>query len=221
MSELNNIIAIDGPAASGKGTLARSLADTLDFAYMDTGALYRLVGFTVLERGGDPANSDEAVEAAHFCRDFFDPNLLENPALRLDESGQAASKVAVVPQVREALLDLQKGFAVRPGASYKGAILDGRDIGTVICPEAPVKLFISASDEVRAQRRTKELQSKGIEVTYGAVLKDMRERDARDAARAAAPMKPADDAIAIDTSDLTPAEILDKALGIVKERLSL
>ncbi|MBX2833333.1 MAG: (d)CMP kinase [Micavibrio sp.] len=216
-----NIVAIDGPAASGKGTLARKVADKIGFAYLDTGALYRFVAHTVMQRFGDPSDKNDAIEAAEFCRDFFDPSLLDNPDLRLDEAGQAASKVAVVPKVRTALLDLQRNFAVNPGAGFKGAILDGRDIGTVICPDAPVKLFVTASDEVRAERRTKELQSKGISVTKAAVLKDMRERDARDAARDTAPMKPADDAITIDSSDLTPAEMLDKALDIIKERLSL
>ncbi len=213
------VVAIDGPAASGKGTLARKLAGALGFAYLDTGMLYRMVGFTVLERMGDPSDRDDAVQAAEFLRDYFAPDLLDNPRLRDDDCGQAASKVAVVPQVREALLALQRSFAENPGQAYSGAILDGRDIGTVICPEAPVKLYITASDEVRAGRRLKELQSRGLDVTKTAVLKDMRERDARDKDRKVAPMKPAQDAIVIDSSDLGAAEMLDKALGIVKERL--
>lgn len=213
------VIAIDGPAASGKGTLARSLAKELGFAYLDTGALYRMVGYTVLERGDDPADKDACVEAAEFLRDYFDPELLTNPDLRNDETGSAASKAAAIPAVRKALLDLQRNFAKNPGNAYKGAILDGRDIGTVICPEAPAKLYITAGVEVRAERRLKELQSKGIEATYGAVLKDMRERDARDAGREAAPMKPADDAIIIDSSHLNAAEMLEKALKEVTERL--
>lgn len=135
--------------------------------------------------------------------------------------GGGASKVAAIPSVRAALLDLQRDFAAHPGEGFEGAVLDGRDIGTVICPQAPVKLFVTASDEVRAERRTKELQSKGISVTKAAVLKDMCERDARDASRTEAPMKPADDAILIDSSHLDPAEMLDKALKIVQERLSL
>jgi cytidylate kinase len=199
--------------------LARKVAAALEFAYMDTGALYRMVGYTVLERDGDPGEADEARDAAEFLRDYFSPDLLANPKLREDACGQAASKVAVVPAVRSALLDLQKSFAKSPGATFKGAILDGRDIGTVVCPDAPVKLYITASDEVRAERRLKELQSKGLEVTYDTVLKDMRERDARDMAREAAPMKPAADAITIDSSDLGPDEMLDKALSVIKERL--
>jgi cytidylate kinase len=214
------IIAIDGPAASGKGTLARALAQKLGYAFLDTGALYRMVGYTVLERGGDPGDKLEATEAAEFLRDYFDPSLLDNPALRKDEAGNAASKVAVVPGVRKALLELQRAFAKNPPNAAAGAVLDGRDIGTVVCPEASVKLYITASSEIRAQRRLKELQSKKIETTYGAVLKDMRERDARDASREAAPMKPAEDAIVIDSSNVSAAEMLEKALEIINERLA-
>lgn len=209
---MKKIIAIDGPSASGKGTLSRGLADKLNFAHLDTGALYRLVAYTVLERGGDPADKNEAIVAAEFCRDYFSPALLENPDLRLDSTGQAASKVAVVPQVRKALLDLQKNFAANPGSAYDGAVLDGRDIGTVICPEAPLKLYITASDTIRAERRMKELQSKGLDVTYSAVLEDMRARDARDSAREAAPLKAASDAVTIDSSDLNADEMLELAL---------
>lgn len=213
------VIAIDGPAASGKGTLSKSLAKALNFGHLDTGALYRLVGFTVLERGGDPAEKEDAIEAAEFLRDYFDPVLLDNPTLREDECGQAASKVAVVPQVRAALLDLQKNFALNPGKAYVGAVLDGRDIGTVIVPDAPLKLFVTASVEIRSERRLKELQSKGLDVTKATVLKDMRERDARDEGRKSAPMKPAEDAIIIDSSDLGPEEMLETALNLAKERL--
>lgn len=209
---MKKIIAIDGPSASGKGTLSRGLAEKLNFAHMDTGALYRLVGYTILQRGGEPSDKNEAIEAAEFCRDYFSPDLLNNTDLRLDETGQAASKVAVVPKVRKALLDLQKNFAANPGAGYEGAVLDGRDIGTVICPDAPLKLFVTASEEVRAERRTKELQSKGLDVTYIAVLEDMRARDARDSAREAAPMKAASDAVTIDSSDLNADQMLALAL---------
>ncbi len=218
---LKAVIAIDGPAASGKGTLARSLAQKLDFGFLDTGALYRAVACAMLAQGQDPDDPEEAGRAAQALRDAFSPALLENPALRLDETGRAASKIAVVPAVRQALFDLQRNFAASPGNGFRGAILDGRDIGTVICPEAPLKLFITASTEIRAERRLKELQSKGIEATYEAVLKDMRERDARDAARQAAPMKPAEDAVIIDSSALSAAEMLEKALDIARERLGL
>ncbi|MGB0720029.1 MAG: (d)CMP kinase [Bdellovibrionales bacterium] len=219
------IIAIDGPAASGKGTLSKALAKHLDFAHLDTGALYRAVAYTVLERGGDPADHQEAIEAAEFLRDYFASQILEKPELRHDDTGQAASKVASVPKVREALLQLQRNFAQNPPKPCKGAVLDGRDIGTVICPDAPLKLFITAKTEIRAQRRLKELQSKdlqrgGVSVTYEAVLKDMQERDARDAGRKAAPMKPADDAVIIDSSDLTAEQMLEKAIKIANDRLS-
>ena len=215
------VIAIDGPAASGKGTLARTLAKHLNFAHLDTGALYRMVGYTVLERLGDPADADEAIEAAEFLRDYFAPDLLENPKLKSDVVGQAASKVASVPKVRDALLGLQKNFAQNPGDAFEGAILDGRDVGTVICPDAQVKLFITAEIDVRAQRRLKELQSRNISATYEAVLKDMRERDARDASRKAAPMKPADDAIVLETSALNAEEMFEKAAALIKDRLKI
>lgn len=218
---LKAVIAIDGPAASGKGTLARSLAQSLNFAFLDTGALYRAVACAMLSEGKNPDSPEEAAHAAQTLRDEFSPALLEDPALRSDETGRAASKIAAVPAVRQALFDLQRNFAANPGEGFKGAILDGRDIGTVICPNAPLKFFVTASMEVRAERRLKELQSRGIEATYEAVLKDMRERDARDTAREAAPMKPADDAIIIDSSHLSAAEMLEKALGITRERLGL
>lgn len=215
------MIAIDGPAASGKGTLARSLARELGFGFLDTGALYRAVACAMLEAGRSPEDAQEAGRAAQALRDAFSPAFLENPALRTDETGRAASKIAAVPAVRQALFDLQRDFAANPGESFGGAILDGRDIGTVICPDAPLKLFVTASMEIRAERRLKELQSRGIEATYEAVLTDMRERDARDAAREAAPMKPAEDAVIMDSSALSAAEMLEKALYIAKERLGL
>lgn len=208
------IIAIDGPAASGKGTLARTLAARLGFAHMDTGALYRAVALEVLHEGGDPAHEASAVAAAKTFS--ARPNLMEllaSEALRSDVIAGAASQVAAFGGVREALLSLQRNFASNPPAWAKGAVLDGRDIGTRICPEAPLKLFITARDEIRAQRRRKELHSKGILVTYEAVLEDMRARDARDQSRKAAPLKPAPDAFVIDSSDLNPAQLLELALS--------
>lgn len=221
----HNIIAIDGPAASGKGTLARHLAAHLNFAHMDTGALYRAVGYEVLRAGGNPENENHAERAAETLRDKImaaagPDQILGNTELRSDEAGQAASKVAAIQSVRDTLFHLQRDFAFFPGEGYEGAVLDGRDIGTVICPEAPVKLYIEASLQVRAQRRLKELQSKGISVTSGAVLEDMRLRDERDANRQTAPMKPAEDAIVLDTSDLSADEVFDKALNIVERSLS-
>lgn len=215
---MTKIIAIDGPAASGKGSLARKLAGELGYAHLDTGALYRLVGWQVLEAGGDPADEKTALNVAEGLSGTLNPEILQNPALRTDEAGSAASKVAAYASVRTALIDFQKDFAKNPPNNAPGAVLDGRDIGTVICPEADVKLFITADVEARANRRLKELQSKGIEATYGAVLADMRERDARDSGREAAPMKPADDAFVIDTTSMSEANVLAEALSLVHGR---
>ena len=215
----NPVIAIDGPAASGKGTLARKIAAKMGYAYLDTGALYRTVAKHVLDQGRDPSIAANAIDAANWLQENVTPELLANPAIRTDEVSVAAAKVADVPAVRQALLDLQRNFAQNPGITYKGAVLDGRDIGTVICPAAQVKLFVIADVAVRAERRLKELQSKGIAATYEAVLKDMRERDARDAGREAAPMKPAEDAVTLDSSALGPDEVLEKALAVIAEKL--
>ena len=221
-----NIIAIDGPAASGKGTLARALAEKLNFAYLDTGALYRATAFEVLNAGLSVKDDNDARDGAQILvkkiENAGDPNeILGNATLREDKIGQEASVIAAYPRVREVLNDLQRNFAKNPGKSFSGAILDGRDIGTVICPDAPLKFYITAETEIRAERRLKELQSKGLAVTYEAVLDDMRERDARDAGRNAAPMKPANDAIVIDSSHLDAGKMLEKALGFAKERLNL
>ena len=218
MSEIPYIIAIDGPAASGKGTLARALAENLNFAHMDTGALYRAVGYEVLQSGGSPSDENDALAAcASLAKKITNPETLSNPDLRTDDSGNAASQVAVIQSVRDALLQMQRDFAQSPGKSYKGAVLDGRDIGTIVCPQAQIKLYVTANMEIRAERRMKELQSKGIPVTYEAVLEDMRARDARDTGRKAAPLKPAEDAIIIDTSDLSQDEALAKALEYAKK----
>ncbi len=203
------IIAIDGPAASGKGTLARRLAKQLGWPHMDTGLLYRAVGYDHMVNGTEPVVAAQALAAD------FSPKILENPELRSDETGQAASKIAVIPEVRQALLMLQKDFANTPQSGSGGVILDGRDTGTVIAPEADFKFFVTASLEVRAERRAKELQSKGISVTYEAVLTDMRARDDRDASRSSAPMKAAQDAIVIDSSDLSIEAMVEKALQII------
>ncbi len=216
---MNKIIAIDGPAASGKGTLSRALADKLNFAQLDTGALYRAVGFEVLEAGGSPEDEVAALEGCKILERKLQNNQkpLDNPKLRLDETGSAASKVAAIQSVRDALMDLQRNFAKAPGSSFDGAILDGRDIGTVICPEAPLKLYITANDEIRAKRRMKELQSKGLDVTYKAVLEEMRARDARDREREVAPLKPAADAVTIDSSDKSADEMLEIALNYARK----
>ena len=220
------IIAVDGPAASGKGTLARKLAEKLDFAYMDTGVLYRAVAFEVIDTGLSFKDKRDTIDAAQNLlkklQNAPDPNkILSNPRLRDDDIGQGASKVAAIPEIRQILKDMQRDFAENPGDGVKGAVLDGRDIGTVICPDADLKLFVTAKVEVRAKRRLKELQSKGITATYGDVLDDMLERDSRDVQRKDAPMTRADDAIVINNSDRNAEETFEMALKIVNERLNL
>lgn len=212
------IIAIDGPAASGKGTLARKLAKHLNYAYLDTGALYRTVAKLVLDAGLDPASEEDATDAALTLKRILSPELLADPSIRNDEVGNAAAYVAALPGVRQALLDLQRDFAKNPPNQTLGAVLDGRDIGTVICPDADVKLYVFADPEIRARRRAKELQSKGLEATYEAVLADMRARDARDAGRKGAPLKPADDAVMLDTTKLSEEQVFKQALDLIKAR---
>jgi len=208
------IVAIDGPAAAGKGTLARRIAADLNLAYLDTGLLYRATGRAVLDQGGDPQDVAQATQAAQSLQ----AEMLDNPALRLDETAQAASHVAAIPAVRSALLDFQRRFAATPPKGYHGAVLDGRDIGTVVCPDAPVKLFVSASTEIRAKRRLKELQERGVEAIYEQVLQDMIDRDARDTERANAPLKAAVDAITLDTSELGIEQVIDQAKAIIAEK---
>lgn len=195
-------VAIDGPAAAGKGTISKGVAAHFGFAHLDTGLLYRAVGRRTLQ-GDEPVAAARALTADE----------LEQGDLRTAEIAQAASKVAVIPDVRAALVDFQRAFARRAG----GAVLDGRDIGTVICPEAEVKLFVTASAEVRAERRFLELSAKGADVTREQVLADVRERDARDSERSTAPMKPADDAVLLDTSDLSIQDALSHAIGQIEK----
>ena len=210
------IIAIDGPAASGKGTIAKRLAKELDYAHMDTGALYRLVGMHVLQASRNPENEDEALSAAQELKSCFTPDMTENEDIRDDDVGQAASQVGQFQSVRDVLFQLQVDFAQNPPDGKAGAVLDGRDIGTVIAPNADVKLFITASTEVRAERRTKELRSKGQEVSFEDILKDMKRRDERDSERDAAPMIAASDAVTIDTSEMSAEEAFQKAMEIAK-----
>ena len=205
------IIAIDGPAAAGKGTLARRLAQHLNLAYLDTGLIYRAVGKKVLIVGADPEDAAAAEAEARAMR----PEDLQLEGLRTDEVAQAASKVSTVPGVRAALLEFQRDFAAYPPDGKAGAVLDGRDIGTVVCPEAPHKLFVTASMEVRAERRVKELQDRGLEAIYARVFEDMKERDARDSERAVSPLEPAKDARTLDTSDLDADQVFQAALHII------
>jgi cytidylate kinase len=189
-------VAIDGPAAAGKGTISRAVADRFGFAHLDTGALYRAVGV----KGGDPVVAAQTLM----------PEDLAREDLRTLEAGQAASRVAVIPQVRAALLEFQRRFARREG----GAVLDGRDIGTVICPEAEVKLYVTASPEIRAHRRWLELGG-----DEGEVLAQVKDRDARDMGRADAPLRPAEGAVQIDTSTMTIDEAVARAIALVAARL--
>lgn len=201
------VVAIDGPAAAGKGTLAERLAVHLCLPYLDTGLLYRTIGKLMAERGYDLDDGDLAGQFA----EALDPADLKRPDLRGREAGELASRVAVHPQVRAALVDFQRNFA----ATAPGAVLDGRDIGTVICPKADVKIFVTASPEVRARRRTDELAAKGRDVDYDRILAEVKERDARDSNRVTAPLKPADDAVLLDTSSLDRDGAFARALEIV------
>jgi cytidylate kinase len=212
---MNLVIAIDGPAAAGKGTLARRLAAHYDLAYLDSGSLYRGTALTLLRQGLTLPNEAAAVAAAKALR----PELLADPELRAEATGALASKVAAIPAVRAALLAWQRSFAAAPPGGKKGAVLDGRDIGTVVLPDAMVKFWIIASDEARALRRHKELQAKGEASIYAQVLEDMRERDARDTARATAPMKPAADAEIIDTSALDADQVFQRARDYIDRKV--
>lgn len=208
------IVAIDGPAAAGKGTLARRVSEHLGYAYLDTGKIYRAVGLAVVRSGGDPANGAQAADVAR----RLDVAWLSDPDLVLDYAGVAASKVAVHPQVRSALLDFQRSFADAPPNGAKGAVLDGRDIGTTVCPHADVKVFVTASAEVRAHRRFLELKEKNLDVKESAVLQDLIERDERDRTRATAPLLPAHDAVVLDTSDLTADGAFEALLDILAQK---
>lgn len=194
------MIAVDGPAAAGKGTIARALARHFGYHFLDTGSLYRMVGLAVLETGGDPNDRRAAIAAAQ----ALDPSRFAGGDLRTESVAAAASTVAVIPEVRAALLDFQRSFAKR----LPGAVLDGRDIGTVVCPDADVKLFITASAAVRAKRRQIELGA----ASYDDVLAEIRARDERDSRRATAPLVPASDAIIIDTSGLSIDEAIAAAV---------
>ncbi len=201
------IIAIDGPAASGKGTLAKRIAAHFGLHHLDTGLLYRAVARDVQRLG---AALDDAERAAAAAR-ALDPAELDDPDLRKPGAGEAASIVARIPQVRAALLEFQRSFARRP----PGAVLDGRDIGTAVCPDADVKIYVTATPEVRAERRYLEMQGRGEAATYEGVLADIRRRDQRDASRDTAPMRSADDAFLLDTSNLDIEAAFDTAVGVI------
>jgi cytidylate kinase len=203
------IIAVDGLTASGKGTIAKALAAHLGLPHLDTGLLYRAVGRQVFLDGGDPDDAGDALAACSFPE-----GLLLDPELRSEVSGGLASRVSVHHSVREALYERQRAFATQPG----GAVLDGRDIGTVIAPDAEVKLYVTARLDARAQRRWKEMHARGDPRTLEQITEDLRRRDERDRTRAESPLRPAEDAVLIDTSDLSVSAAIDLAKRIVEDR---
>lgn len=210
------VVAIDGPAASGKGTLARRLAERFTLAHLDSGRLYRATALLVLEAGADPADPGAAQAAAH----RIDPPLLADPRLSDERITRASAIVAAIPAVRAALLQRQHDFAAQPPKPARGAVVDGRDIGTVVCPDAAVKLFVTASIEARAERRVKELRERGATAIYGDVLRDMKERDARDSLRRVAPLAAAPDAVIIDTTRLDADQVFVRAADIITRALA-
>ncbi len=200
------IIAVDGPTASGKGTIAKALGRHFGLPHLDTGLLYRAVGYQVMVNGGDPDSAGDALAACAFPEE-----LLGHPALRSEATGGLASRVSVHPVVRAALLERQRAYAAQPG----GAVLDGRDIGTVICPQADVKMFVIASVSARAKRRWSEMQLRGENVTLAAIEDDLRLRDMRDSTRTAAPLVAAADAVVLDTSEMDKDQAIARAIAIV------
>ena len=198
-------VAIDGPSAAGKGTISKAVARTFAFAHLDTGLLYRATGRKLLETGLSPEEAAHAITSDDLNRD----------GLRTQAVAELASQVAAIPEVRAALVTFQQEFARRDG----GAVLDGRDVGTVICPKADVKLFVTASAECRAERRWRELTGSGQSATYASVLAEVRKRDARDSGRADAPLRPAVDAILIDTTDMSIDDAVQAAETVVREKL--
>jgi cytidylate kinase len=210
------VVAIDGPAASGKGTLARRLAERFGLAHLDTGRLYRATAALLLASGADPTDPDAAAAAAR----RVDPAHLDDPLLASEAVARASSIVAAIPAVRTALLAVQRDFAAAPPAPALGAVLDGRDIGTAICPDAVVKLFLTATPEARAERRVRELRGKAAAAIYQDVLQDMKERDARDSGRRVAPLAPAPDAVIIDTTALDAEEVFEQASHLIARALA-
>ena len=209
------VIAVDGTAASGKGTLAKKLAAHFGFAHLDSGALYRLAALSVLETGGDPKNEADALRGAQ----TIDFNRAGDPKIRTDIVGQAASYVAAIPAVRAALFDFQRNFLVHPPGGSPGAVMDGRDIGTIICPGATAKLYVDARPELRANRRWKELKGMGILRDEADLLRELMARDAADKARPVSPLRQAPDAALLDTSDLDIDAAFAAALALVSQKV--
>lgn len=210
------VIAVDGTAASGKGTLAKKLARHFNFPHLDSGALYRLTALAVLEKKGDPKNEADAVKGAR----AIDLSRAGDPAIRTDVVGKAASDVAAIPAVRQALFDFQRDFLLSPPGHAEGAVMDGRDIGTVIAPDAAAKLFVDARPEVRAHRRWLELKGLGILRDEAQVLAEINARDAADRSRAVSPLKQAADADLLDTSDLDADAAFRAGLALVQARMA-
>jgi cytidylate kinase len=206
------IIAIDGPAAAGKGTLARSLAKHLSFAYLDSGSLYRAVALNLIISNLDPNNEADLIKAS---KDIA-LELLDDTRLRDEATGRLASQVAANKKVRENLLHFQQNFASNPPHGKIGAVIDGRDIGSVVCPTAQVKLFVTASAEERAKRRLLELEGRGLSAEYQTILNDIEARDKQDSERQVSPLVQADDAILLDTTNLNAEKVFNTALGLIK-----
>jgi CMP/dCMP kinase len=205
------IIAVDGPSAAGKGTVAKAIAKHLGYHFLDTGSLYRMVGLAMLNAG---KTADDVKAAVKFA-ETLEPSSVVDKELRTEVVAAMASQVAAIPEVRQALLEFQRQFAKRE----PGAVLDGRDIGTVVCPDADLKFFVTASTQVRAHRRLAELKTLGVRTDYTAVLEDVMARDERDANRTTAPTKPADDAIMIDTSELDREEVIAAVMGVIADHM--
>lgn len=211
------VVAIDGPAASGKGTLARRIAARFGFAHLDSGLLYRGVALALIRAGTDPEDPALAERAEEAAR-ALSVEALNDPALREDATGNLAGRIAVFPAVRDALKSFQQAFAAAPPAGSKGVVIDGRDIGTVICPDATAKIFLEADVEVRAERRAKELQERDADTIHSAVLRDMKERDARDRGRAVAPLEAAKDALTLDTTSLDADQVFAATLSFMASK---
>lgn len=218
-------IAVDGPSASGKGTLARRLAEQFHLFYLDTGSVYRAVAKHILNTGGNPDDVEAAVSAATYVQDHLTWDMIDNPELRTDVVADATSRSCRFPPVRDIITETLRLYANHPPINakhknYQGSVLDGRDIGTVVCPQADVKLYVTANPEIRAERRFKELSVKGIKTTFEAVLQDMMDRDARDSGRVTSPLKPSPDAIIFDTSTMNIETAFEQAVQIIRSRIA-
>lgn len=219
MPQQKLVIAIDGPACSGKGTLARGLAERLGFAHLDSGSLYRAAAFLALEAGADLNSPADIMEKLGNLVEKLTPGVLQSPELRTERISHAASIVSAIAALREALLDFQREFAKNPPHSKAGAVIEGRDIGTVVCPDADIKLFVTACPKVRARRRLQDLENQGIKSDMETVLENIKARDLRDTSRTAAPLRQAQDAFVIENSALDARQTLDQALTLIRAQL--